>query len=134
LGTAAVAREGTDLTIVAWSAMVHTALEAARRLEAEGISVEVLDLQTLVPLDWDAVFSSVAKTSRLVIVQEDSPFASVASEISARVTDELFWELDAPIKRVTPPHTHVPFAAGLEDAYLPQVEDVVATVKSLSAR
>ena len=133
LGTAAVAREGTDLTIVAWSAMVHTALVAAGRLESEGVSVEVIDLQTLVPLDWEAVFASVAKTSRLVIVQEDSPFASVASEISARVADELFWDLDSPIMRVTPPQVHVPFAAALEDAYLPQVDDVVAAVRSVSS-
>ena len=132
LGTAAVAREGTDLTIVTWSAMVHTSLEAADRLGSEGISVEVIDLQTLVPLDWEAVFASVVKTSRLVIVQEDSPFASIASEISARVADALFWDLDGPIKRVTPPHVHVPFAASLEDAYLPQVDDVVAAVKAQS--
>ncbi|MGH3650833.1 MAG: alpha-ketoacid dehydrogenase subunit alpha/beta, partial [Acidimicrobiia bacterium] len=117
LGTAAVAREGSDVTIVTWSAMVHTSLEAASRLQSEGISVEVIDLQTLVPLDWETVFGSVAKTSRLVIVQEDSPFASIASEISARVADELFWDLDTPIKRVTPPQVRVPFAAALEDAY-----------------
>jgi 2-oxoisovalerate dehydrogenase E1 component beta subunit len=134
LGTAALPREGTDVTIVAWSAMVHTALEAATRLQSEGVSAEVIDLQTLVPLDWETVFASVAKTSRLVIVQEDSPFASIAGEISARVADELFWDLDAPIKRVTPPQTHIPFAAALEDAYLPQVDDVVAAVRSLSAR
>ena len=134
LGSARVTREGSDLTIVTWSAMVHTSLDAAGRLGSEGISVEVIDLQTLVPLDWDAVFASVAKTSRLVIVQEDSPFASIASEISARVADELFWDLDSPIKRVTPPQVHVPFAAALEDAYLPQIEDVVAAVKTLSAR
>ncbi|MGH8950643.1 MAG: alpha-ketoacid dehydrogenase subunit alpha/beta [Acidimicrobiia bacterium] len=134
LGTALVTRKGSDLTIVSWSAMVHTSMEAASRLESEGISVEVVDLQTLVPLDWETVFASVAKTSRLVIVQEDSPVASVASEISARVADELFWDLDSPIKRVTPPQVHVPFAAALEDAYLPQIEDVVAEVKSLSER
>jgi 2-oxoisovalerate dehydrogenase E1 component len=134
LGIAAVAREGSDVTVVTWSAMAHTSLEAASRLESEGISVEVIDLLTLVPFDWETVFGSVARTSRLVIVQEDSPFASIASEISARVADELFWDLDGPIKRVTPPQVHVPFAAALEDAYLPQVDDVVAAVKGLSAR
>lgn len=134
LGQANVAREGSDVTIVTWAAMVHTSLEAAKRLEAEDVSVEVIDLQTLIPLDWQTVFASVSKTSRLVIVQEDSPFASIASEISARVADELFWELDTPIKRVTPPQVHVPFAPALEDAYLPQVEDVVATVKGLAIR
>ncbi len=133
LGAAAVVREGTDVTVVAWSAMVHTAVEAAARLESDGLSVEVIDLQSLVPLDWDTVFASVAKTSRLVVVQEDSPFAGIGGEISARVADELFWDLDAPIKRVAPPHVHVPFAAVLEDAYLPQVGDVVAAVRSLTA-
>jgi 2-oxoisovalerate dehydrogenase E1 component beta subunit len=132
LGTAEVVRAGSDVTIVTWSAMVHIALEAADRLETEGISAEMIDLRTLVPLDWDTVFDSVARTSRLVVVQEDSPVASIAGEISARVADELFWELDSPIKRVTPPHVHVPFAAVLEDAYLPQVDDVVAAVKSQS--
>ena len=132
LGTAEVVRAGSDVTIVTWSAMVHIALEAADRLETEGISAEVIDLRTLVPLDWDTVFDSVARTSRLVVVQEDSPVASIAGEISARVADELFWELDSPIKRVTPPHVHVPFAAVLQDAYLPQVDDVVAAVKSQS--
>lgn len=99
--------------------MLHTALEAATRLQASGVSVEVIDLQTLQPLDWDTVFSSVAKTGRLVIVQEDNPFASVASEIAARVSDQLFWSLDAPIRRVTSPDVHVPYTAVLEDAYVP---------------
>ncbi|HJQ77529.1 MAG TPA: dehydrogenase E1 component subunit alpha/beta [Acidimicrobiia bacterium] len=134
LGTASLARVGTDVTIVAWSAMVHTSLEAADRLQEKGISVEVVDLQTIVPLDWETLFASVAKTSRLVIVQEDSPFASVASEISARAADEMFWDLDTPVKRVTPPHVHVPYAADLEDAYVPQVDDVVTTITALAAR
>ncbi len=133
LGQARIAREGSDVTIVSWSAMVHVALEAAARLAEEGVSPEVLDLQTIVPLDWESVFESVAKTSRLVVVQEDSPFASVASEIAARVSDEMFWNLDGPIKRVVPPQIHVPFAPVLEDAYLPGVDDVVAAVMSLSS-
>ncbi|HEY5578099.1 MAG TPA: dehydrogenase E1 component subunit alpha/beta, partial [Acidimicrobiia bacterium] len=131
LGQARLAREGTDVTVVAWSAMAHTALRAAERLASEGVSAEVVDLQTIVPLDWDAVFASVEKTSRLVIVQEDVPFASVASHIAAVVADQRFWALDSPIRRVTPPHTHIPFQPGLEDAFLPQVEDVVDTVLEL---
>ncbi|HZJ48597.1 MAG TPA: alpha-ketoacid dehydrogenase subunit beta, partial [Acidimicrobiia bacterium] len=134
LGTANIARQGSDATIVTWSAMVHTSLEAAQRLEDDGISTEVIDLQTLSPLDWDTVYASVTKTSRLVIVQEDSPIASIASEIAARVADELFWDLDAPIRRVTPPHVHIPYAPVLEDAYLPQVDDIVDAVTRLSAR
>jgi 2-oxoisovalerate dehydrogenase E1 component len=132
LGTARLAREGSDVTIVTWGAMVHTSLEAAETLEAEGVSIEIVDLQSVVPLDWEAVFASVAKTSRLVVVQEDVPFASISSEIAARVADEAFWDLDAPVMRVTPPHTHIPFAAVLEDAFVPQVDDVVTAVRRLS--
>jgi 2-oxoisovalerate dehydrogenase E1 component len=132
LGVARIARAGDDVTVVTWGAMVHTSLEAADRLEEEGISLEILDLQTIVPLDWDAVFASVAKTSRLVVVQEDVPFASVSSEVAARVAADAFWDLDAPVQRVTPPHTHIPFAAVLEDAFVPQVDDVVAVIQQLS--
>ncbi len=133
LGRARLARTGDDVTIVTWGAMVHTSLEAAVLLEADGISVEIVDLQTVVPLDWEAVFVSVAKTSRLVVVQEDVPFASVASEVAARVAADAFWDLDGPIIRVTPPHTHIPFAAVLEDAFIPQVGQVVAAVNKLAA-
>lgn len=133
LGTARLARSGDDVTVVTWGAMVHTSLEAAEALAEEGISIEIVDLQTIVPLDWDAVFASVAKTSRLVVVQEDVPFASVASEVAARVASDAFWDLDGPILRVTPPHTHIPYAPVLEDAFVPQVEDVVEAVRSLAA-
>jgi 2-oxoisovalerate dehydrogenase E1 component len=132
IGESRIARAGDDVTIVTWGAMVHTSLEAAEALAAEGVSVEILDLQTIVPLDWDAVFASVAKTSRLVVVQEDVPFASVSSEVAARVAADAFWDLDAPVARVTPPHTHIPFAAVLEDAFVPQVDDVVEAVLKLS--
>ncbi len=133
LGVARVARTGDDATIVTWGAMVHTSLEAADRLTEEGISVEIVDLQTIVPLDWETVFASVAKTSRLIVVQEDVPFSSVSSEVAARVAGEAFWDLDAPVLRVTPPHTHIPFAAALEDAFVPQADDIVSAVYQLSA-
>ncbi len=133
LGVARIARQGDDVTIVSWGAMVHTSLEAADLLAAEGVSIEIVDLLSISPLDWEAVFASVAKTSRLVVVQEDVPFASVASEVAARVAAEAFWDLDAPVLRVTPPHTHIPFAAILEDAFVPQVEDIVTAVQQLSA-
>lgn len=132
LGRARVARTGDDVTIVTWGAMVHTSMEAADHLAAEGISVEIVDLQSIVPLDWETVFASVARTSRLIVVQEDVPFASVASEVAARVAAEAFWDLDGPILRVTPPHTHIPFAAVLEDAFVPQVDDVVSAVHTLA--
>ena len=133
LGRARMARTGSDVTIVTWGAMVHTSLEAAEQLTADGIDVEIVDLQTIVPLDWETVFASVVKTSRLVVVQEDVPFASVSSEVAARVADEIFWDLDAPVRRVTPPHTHIPFAAVLEDAFIPQVDDVTGAVRALAA-
>ena len=113
--------------------MLHASLEAASILEGEGISIEIVDLQSIVPLDWDTVFASVAKTSRLLVVQEDVPFASVSSEVAARVAAEAFWDLDAPVERLTPPHTHIPFAAALEDAFVPQSADVVDAVRRLSA-
>ena len=133
LGTARIARSGNDVTIVTWGAMVHTSLEAAEILEGEGVSIEIVDLQSIVPLDWGAVFESVARTSRLVVVQEDVPFSSVASEVAARVADEAFWDLDAPVIRVTPPHMHIPYAPVLEDAFVPQVDDVVGAVRALAA-
>ncbi|MFQ5948400.1 MAG: pyruvate dehydrogenase complex E1 component subunit beta [Acidimicrobiia bacterium] len=132
LGEARIARSGDDVTIVTWSAMTHTCLEAAEQLSGEGISAEVVDLQTVVPLDWDAVARSVQKTARLVVVQEDMPFASISSEIAAWAGNELFWDLDAPLVRVTPPHTHIPFASVLEDAFVPQVDDVVEAVRQLA--
>lgn len=132
LGKARTARSGDDVTIVTWGAMVATSLGAAEVLAEEGISVEVLDLQSIVPLDWEAVFDSVAKTSRLVVVQEDVPFASVSSEVAARVADEAFWDLDGPVQRVTPPHTHIPFSPILEDAFVPQVDDVLEAIRKLS--
>lgn len=133
LGVARVARSGDDVTVVTWSAMTHTSLAAADQLAEEGISVEVVDLQSIVPLDWDTVFASVEKTNRIVIVQEDHPFASVSGEIAARVAGDLFWDLDAPVVRVTPPHVHIPFASVLEDAYVPQTTDVVEAVRRLAA-
>ncbi|MDP8959266.1 MAG: dehydrogenase E1 component subunit alpha/beta [Actinomycetota bacterium] len=132
LGRARIAREGDDLTIVTWSAMTYTSLEAAEQLAEEGVSVEVVDLQTPVPIDWETVFESVRKTARLVVVQEDMPVASVASEVAAVASQELFWDLDGPILRVTPPHVHVPYAPVLEDAYMPQVQDVVEAVRKLA--
>ena len=129
LGIARIAREGEDLTIVTWGAMVHTCLSAADRVAEEGGSVEVVDLQTVSPIDWDTVFESIEKTKRLVVVQEDVPFASIASEIAAVAAEELFWDLEAPVRRIGPPHTHVPYAGVLEEAFVPGVEDVVEVVR-----
>jgi 2-oxoisovalerate dehydrogenase E1 component len=133
LGTARIVRTGEDVTIVTWGAMTHASAEAAAELADEGVSCEIVDLQSIVPLDWEAVFASVAKTSRLVVVQEDVPFASVASEVAARVAADAFWDLDAPVIRVTPPHTHIPFAAILEDAFVPQAGEIAEAIRKLAA-
>jgi pyruvate dehydrogenase E1 component beta subunit len=131
LGKADVKRAGDDVTIVAISRMVHQALTAAKTLSAEGIDVEVVDPRTLSPLDADAILSSVAKTHRLVIVDEDNPRCSAAADIAALVADQGFDYLDAPIKTVTAPHTPVPFSPPLEQIYIPSPERIVETVRSI---
>jgi pyruvate/2-oxoglutarate/acetoin dehydrogenase E1 component len=130
LGQAAVLREGTDCTIVALAAMVPRALEAANRLATEaGVSAEVIDLRTLVPLDTATVLASVARTSRLFTVEENPRLLGWGAEIVALVADEGFYDLDAPLVRITTPHVPLPAAPTLEDATLPTVERIVDTVR-----
>ncbi len=131
IGKGRVVQEGKDFTIVTWSGMVSVAEEAASLLSNENISVEVIDIRTIVPLDEEIILKSVEKTSNLCILQEDVPFSSIASEISSMVAEKGFWNLDNPILRITPPHTHIPFAPILEDAYLPSVENVVRAIKGM---
>ncbi len=131
LGKADVKREGGDVTLVTWSAMVQQSLRAAELLAEEGVSVEVVDLRTIMPLDKDAILESVAKTHRLVIVHEAVRTGGFGGEIAAIVADEGFDLLDAPIKRVTAPDTPVPFSPVLEDAYLPDAEKIKAAVLAL---
>lgn len=131
LGKAAISRAGGDVTIVAWSWMVHKALAAADLLAKEGISAEVIDLRTLVPLDKEAILQSVGRTGKLVIVSEAVKTSGFAGEISAIVNEEAFDSLDAPILRVTAPDTPVPFSKKLEMAYLPNEQKIAAAVKSL---
>ena len=129
LGEAVVRREGDDCTIVAIAAMVPRALAAAERLAADhGISAEVIDLRTLVPLDVDAILGSVEKTSRLFTVEENPRLCGWGAEIVSIVADEGFYSLDAPLVRITTPHVPLPSAAALEDAALPTVERIVDTV------
>jgi pyruvate dehydrogenase E1 component beta subunit len=129
LGKAAVVREGTDVTIVALAAMVPRAVAAAERLATEsGISAEVIDLRTLVPLDVPTILASVDKTSRLVTVEENPRLCGWGAEIASIVVDEGFWSLDAPIVRITSPHVPLPSAAALEDLAIPSVERIVETV------
>jgi acetoin:2,6-dichlorophenolindophenol oxidoreductase subunit beta len=130
LGKAAVVREGTDCTIVALAAMVPLAAEAADRLTADhGISAEVIDLRTLVPIDAQAILGSVAKTSRLFTVEENPRLCGWGAEIVSIVADDGFYSLDAPLVRITTPHVPLPSAAVLEDAAIPNVERIVDTVR-----
>ena len=131
LGKADIKREGTDVTVVAISRMVHQALAAADALQAGGISIEIVDPRTLSPLDEETILTSVAKTHRLVIVDEDNPRCSVATDIAALVVEKAFTELDAPIKRVTAPHTPVPFSPPLEQFYVPSPERIVAAIQEI---
>lgn len=133
LGEADVKREGDDVTIVAYAYMVPLALAAAEKLAPEGISVEVVDLRTLDPLDEDTILESVAKTNRLVIVQEPWPHCSISSEVAAVVAEKGFDFLDAPILRVTSKNVPAPFSPVLENYVLPHEEDIVAAVKRVLA-
>lgn len=131
LGKADIKRTGSDLTVVAIGKQVHTALTAANQLAAKGIEMEVIDPRSLSPLDEDTILASVAKTSRLIILDEANPRCSIATDIAALVADKGFDTLDAPIKRITAPHTPVPFSPPLEDLYLPTPEKVVEAVSEL---
>ncbi len=134
IGKARMAREGADLTIVTWSAMVFKALEAAEKLEKEdGLSVEVLDLRTLLPMDDAAIMASVRKTNRVLIAHEDTRTGGVAGEITARINDQAFEWLDAPVKRVAAHDVPLPYAPTLEDFVLPQVDDLVVAARWLAA-
>jgi acetoin:2,6-dichlorophenolindophenol oxidoreductase subunit beta len=131
LGVADIKREGDDVTIVAISRMVQQALAAADTLAAEGIEAEVIDPRTLSPLDEETILSSVAKTHRLLVVDEDNPRCSAATDIAAMVADKGFDTLDAPIKRVTAPHTPVPFSPPLEQFYIPSPDRIADAVREI---
>ena len=128
LGQADVKRQGTDVTIVALSRMVDFALQAAADLAADGISAEVVDPRTLVPLDGDTILDSVRRTGRLVVVDEDNPRCSIATDIATLAATQAIEYLCAPVKLVTSPHTPVPFSPTLEDTYIPSPQRIVAAV------
>jgi 2-oxoisovalerate dehydrogenase E1 component beta subunit len=132
LGEARIAREGSDITVVTWGAMVYTADEAAQTLDSDGVSVEIIDLRTVMPWDRDAVLESVKKTSKVLVLHEDTRTGGFGAEIAATITEEAFEDLDAPVKRVTAPDSPVPFSPPLEKAYIPQVDDVVAGLRELA--
>jgi len=133
LGKAKVLREGSDVTIVALAAMVPKAMQAAETLQSEhSISAEVIDVRSLVPLDITTIFESVTKTARLVTVEENPRLCGWGAEISSLVAEELFWDLEGPIVRVTTPHVPLPSADALEDSVLPSAERVVDSVLKLA--
>ncbi len=130
LGKADIKREGKDITILTWSRQVHFALEAAETLQKEnGISCEVVDLRTLVPLDWETVNASVKKTHNVLTLEEGVMRAGVGADLSAQITETLFDELDSPVNRVAGANVVSPFSPPLEDAVFPQPQDVVAAVR-----
>jgi len=131
-GQARIHREGDDVTVVTWGAMVYTADEAATALADEGVSVEIVDLRTIVPWDKEAVLKSVEKTSKVLVLHEDTRTGGFGAEIAATITEESFENLDAPVRRITAPDSPVPFSPPLEKAFLPQVEDVVAGLRDLA--
>jgi 2-oxoisovalerate dehydrogenase E1 component beta subunit len=133
IGTAEVVREGTDLTIYSYSWMVEQSLEAAKELEKEGISAEVVDLRTLMPLDKEAILRSIEKTSKAMIVHEDVRTLGVGAEVAAILAEEAFDMLDGPIVRVTAPDTPVPFSPPLEKAFLPDAEKILVAARKLGA-
>src|SRR6201987_5877844 len=124
LGKASVRRQGRDLTIVSYAAMLHASLDAAADLAKEGIDAEVIDLRTLLPLDRETILASVKRTSKLLVVHEDTRTGGIAGEIAAVVTESAFEDLDGPIRRVTSLDTPVPYAPPLEDYFLPSVATV----------
>ncbi|MFC4499546.1 MULTISPECIES: alpha-ketoacid dehydrogenase subunit alpha/beta [Streptomyces] len=133
LGRAKVVREGTDVTLVSWSRMVQDCLAAAEVLAAEGVSVEVVDLRTIAPLDRETVLASLAKTNRLVIAHEAVRDFGVGAELSALAVDEGFWHLDAPVTRVAPPPVPAPYAPSLERLWLPSRDTIADTVRRIAA-
>ncbi|MET7572326.1 dehydrogenase E1 component subunit alpha/beta [Streptomyces sp. NPDC005492] len=133
LGKAKVVREGTDITLVSWSRMVQDGLAAAELLAGEGISVEVIDLRTIAPLDRETVLASLAKTNRLVIAHEAVRDFGVGAELSAMAVDEGFWHLDAPVTRVAPPSVPAPYAPSLERVWLPSRDTIAETLRKIAA-
>jgi 2-oxoisovalerate dehydrogenase E1 component beta subunit len=132
IGKAIVRRPGRDLTIVTYAAMVHASLDAAAQLAREGIEAEVVDLRTLLPLDRETIIESVRRTSKLLVVHEDTRTGGIAGEIAAVVTDSAFEDLDGPVRRVTSLDTPVPFSPPLEEHFLPNAERIAAAARDLA--
>ena len=132
LGKADIKRQGRDLSIITYGIGVHLALEASERLAGEGIDVEILDLRTLLPLDTEAIKNSVTRTSKVLILHEDNKTGGIGAEVAALIAEESFEELDGPIMRLAAADTHIPYAPALEEAILPNAEDVVQAARRLA--
>ncbi len=132
-GQARVHRAGEHIVVVTWGAMTHTADEAAERLAAEDVSVEVLDLRTLIPWDSKAVLAAVERCGKVLVLHEDTRTGGFGAEIAATIAEQAFEHLDAPVRRLAAPDTPVPFSPPLEKAYIPQVEDVTVALRELAA-
>jgi pyruvate/2-oxoglutarate/acetoin dehydrogenase E1 component len=133
IGKAQLRREGDDLSIITWGAMVYKALEAADELAKEGISVEVLDLRTILPVDEDSILATAKKTSKVIVLHEATLTGGPGGEVVARIAEKAFEHLDGPIVRIAPPDTPVPYSPPLEEAFLPQVSNIVARARKLAA-
>ncbi|MBM3481920.1 MAG: pyruvate dehydrogenase complex E1 component subunit beta [Alphaproteobacteria bacterium] len=131
IGKASIVRQGRDVTVVAFSIMVGKALQAAEKLAADGIEIEVIDLRTIRPLDTETVIASLKRTNRLVCCEEGWPFAGISAEIAMVVMEQAFDDLDAPVMRVTGKDVPLPYAANLEKLALPQIDDIVTAVKAV---
>ncbi|WDM85296.1 pyruvate dehydrogenase complex E1 component subunit beta [Ehrlichia sp. JZT12] len=134
IGKAAIAKEGTDITITAFSLQVKLALDAAELLAQEGINAEVIDLRTLRPLDTETIIRSVKKTNRIISIEEGWPYSGIGAEIAALIMEQAFDDLDAPIIRITGKDVPLPYATNLEKLALPQIEDVVEAARTLCIR
>jgi 2-oxoisovalerate dehydrogenase E1 component len=130
-GKAKTVREGSDLSIITYGALVQRSIVASREAEKQGINVEIVDLRSLNPYDWNAITQTVKKTSRVIVAHEDTLSFGYGAEIAARISDELFEYLDAPVRRVAALDTFVAYAPQLEDAILPQSADVLRAIKEL---
>src|SRR6185295_7837784 len=131
-GKAKTVREGTDLSIITYGALVQRSVVAAKQAEQQGISVEIVDLRSLAPYDWDAIATTVKKTSKVIVAHEDSLSFGYGAEIAARISSDLFEYLDAPVGRVAALDTFVGYAPQLEEAILPQASDVLAAITTLN--
>jgi 2-oxoisovalerate dehydrogenase E1 component len=128
-GKAATRREGTDIVVITWGALVQRSLLAAQQAEKDGLSVMVMDLRTIVPYDWEGISQAVAKTNRVIIAHEDQLTCGFGAEIAARIAEELFEHLDAPVKRVAALDTPVAYCPDLEEVILPQSADVLKAIQ-----